>query len=225
MRRWISWVRPVWRPRAASRSVRVWVERGSMPYSAVIQPRPVLRRKGGTLSSTVARAEHMGVAEAGEARAFGVFGIAGLERDRAHLVGGAAGRARHAVSSLCDAARLVLRPCWVKPCRLTLAGPFTTFPRGMTQPVAKPIISELNERSREIFRMIVDAYVETGEPVGSRTLSRRGGLELSPATIRNVMADLEEAGLAVRAAYLGRDGCRPRRGCGSSSAGSWKSAA
>ena len=43
--------------------------------------------------------------------------------------------------------------------------------------------------------MIVDAYVETGEPVGSRTLSRRGRLDLSPATIRNVMADLEEAGL------------------------------
>jgi heat-inducible transcriptional repressor len=65
----------------------------------------------------------------------------------------------------------------------------------MSQPVAKPVITELNERSREIFRMIVDAYVETGEPVGSRTLSRRGHLDLSPATIRNVMADLEEAGL------------------------------
>ena len=61
--------------------------------------------------------------------------------------------------------------------------------------VPKPLISELNERSREIFRQIVDAYVETGEPVGSRTLSRRSPLDLSPATIRNVMADLEEAGL------------------------------
>ncbi len=57
------------------------------------------------------------------------------------------------------------------------------------------MITELNERSREIFRMIVDAYVATGEPVGSRTLSRRGGLDISPATIRNVMADLEDAGL------------------------------
>ena len=65
----------------------------------------------------------------------------------------------------------------------------------MTQPADKPLITELNERSREIFRQIVDTYVETGEPVGSRTLSRRSGLELSPATIRNVMADLEEAGL------------------------------
>src|SRR5579864_3189465 len=65
----------------------------------------------------------------------------------------------------------------------------------MSPPVAKPVITELNERSREIFRLVVDSYVETGEPVGSRTLSRRGNLELSPATIRNVMADLEEAGL------------------------------
>src|SRR5579884_3113932 len=65
----------------------------------------------------------------------------------------------------------------------------------MSPPVAKSIMTELNERSREIFRMIVDAYVETGEPVGSRTLSRRGQLDLSPATIRNVMADLEDGGL------------------------------
>lgn len=57
------------------------------------------------------------------------------------------------------------------------------------------VVSRLNDRSREIFRHIVDAYVETGEPVGSRTLSRRLGIVLSPATIRNVMADLEEAGL------------------------------
>lgn len=59
----------------------------------------------------------------------------------------------------------------------------------------RSMIEQLNERSREIFRHIVDAYVETGEPVGSRTLSRRLGMSLSPATIRNVMADLEEAGL------------------------------
>ncbi|MGE5546577.1 MAG: heat-inducible transcriptional repressor HrcA [Solirubrobacterales bacterium] len=58
-----------------------------------------------------------------------------------------------------------------------------------------PVISELNARSREIFRLIVESYVQTGEPVGSRTLSRRLPVTLSPATIRNVMADLEEAGL------------------------------
>jgi heat shock gene repressor HrcA len=56
-------------------------------------------------------------------------------------------------------------------------------------------INELNERSREIFRLIVDGYVATGEPIGSRTVSRLLAQNLSPATIRNVMADLEEAGL------------------------------
>ncbi|MCX7338127.1 MAG: heat-inducible transcriptional repressor HrcA [Alphaproteobacteria bacterium] len=56
-------------------------------------------------------------------------------------------------------------------------------------------VSELSQRSLDIFRELVDAYVETGEPVGSRTLSRRPRVSLSPATIRNVMADLEDAGL------------------------------
>ncbi len=56
-------------------------------------------------------------------------------------------------------------------------------------------IVALNERSREIFRFVVDAYMESGEPVGSRTISRRLNGSLSPATIRNVMSDLELAGL------------------------------
>ena len=53
----------------------------------------------------------------------------------------------------------------------------------------------LNERSQEIFRHIVDAYIMTGEPVGSRTLSQKIQMPLSPASVRNVMADLEESGL------------------------------
>ncbi|MGF1641406.1 MAG: heat-inducible transcriptional repressor HrcA [Rhodospirillales bacterium] len=56
-------------------------------------------------------------------------------------------------------------------------------------------VSELNQRSRDILRRVVDAYLETGEPIGSRTLSKRLAVNLSPATIRNVMADLEDAGL------------------------------
>ncbi|GAB4362260.1 MAG: heat-inducible transcriptional repressor HrcA [Kiloniellaceae bacterium] len=63
-------------------------------------------------------------------------------------------------------------------------------------PAAKAsAIRGLNDRSREVLKHIVDAYVETGAPVGSRTLSRSLGLGLSPATIRNVMADLEDLGL------------------------------
>src|ERR687898_3028161 len=56
-------------------------------------------------------------------------------------------------------------------------------------------ISELNDRSREIFRQIVESYLVRGEPVGSRHLSRPLPMSLSPASIRNVMADLEAAGL------------------------------
>lgn len=56
------------------------------------------------------------------------------------------------------------------------------------------MVPELNARSREILRQIVDTYLETGDAVGSRTLSRRLGLDLSPATIRNVMSDLQDAG-------------------------------
>lgn len=57
------------------------------------------------------------------------------------------------------------------------------------------MINEFNARSREIFKRLVETYFETGEPVGSRILSRRVELGLSPATIRNVMADLEDMGL------------------------------
>ncbi len=57
------------------------------------------------------------------------------------------------------------------------------------------MIQELNERSREVFRRLVEAYVETGQPVGSRFLAKRLDAKLSPASIRNVMADLEAAGL------------------------------
>ncbi|APG28242.1 heat-inducible transcription repressor HrcA [Syntrophotalea acetylenivorans] len=53
---------------------------------------------------------------------------------------------------------------------------------------------ELSERSRLILQAIIEDYTTTGEPVGSRTLSRRTGINLSPASVRNVMADLEELG-------------------------------
>jgi heat-inducible transcriptional repressor len=57
-----------------------------------------------------------------------------------------------------------------------------------------PVI-ELTERARDVFRMVVDSYLQSGAPVGSRTVSRLPGVNLSPASIRNVMQDLEELGL------------------------------
>lgn len=55
----------------------------------------------------------------------------------------------------------------------------------------------LNERARLLLKTLVERYIREGQPVGSRTLSRDSGLSLSPATVRNAMADLEEMGLLI----------------------------
>ena len=60
---------------------------------------------------------------------------------------------------------------------------------------APNLLSEMNERSREVFRRVVESYLETGDPVGSRTLTRDFSENVSAATIRNVMQDLEHLGL------------------------------
>ena len=87
-------------------------------------------------------------------------------------------------------------------------GPITATQGGLIQ---------LNERSREIFRQIVESYLSTGEPVGSRNLSRLIATPLSPASVRNVMSDLEQLGLvyaphtsAGRLPKIGRASCRER---------------
>ena len=59
----------------------------------------------------------------------------------------------------------------------------------------KEILEEMNNRSREVFRRVVEGYLSDGEPVGSRTLSRDFSEDISAATIRNVMQDLEFLGL------------------------------
>jgi heat-inducible transcriptional repressor len=60
---------------------------------------------------------------------------------------------------------------------------------------AQVSLAQLNERSREIFRQVVESYLATGEPVGSRNISRLITTPLSPASVRNVMSDLEQLGL------------------------------
>ena len=66
-------------------------------------------------------------------------------------------------------------------------------PIGLIAPHAG--LAQLNERSRDIFRQIVESYLATGEPVGSRNISRLISMPLSPASVRNVMSDLEQLGL------------------------------
>lgn len=65
----------------------------------------------------------------------------------------------------------------------------------MTKPVLDQTLQSLDARSRDIFRLIVESYLNDGEPLGSRNLSRLLPSALSPATVRNVMSDLEQLGL------------------------------
>jgi heat-inducible transcriptional repressor len=58
-------------------------------------------------------------------------------------------------------------------------------------------IEGLNERSQQLLRTLIETYIQQGQPVGSRNLARDSGLDVSSATVRNVMADLEELGLIV----------------------------
>ena len=76
-----------------------------------------------------------------------------------------------------------------------LPTPMNVPPSPLPSAAQSRAMAELNERSREIFRRIVESYLATGEPVGSRNISRVIPMTLSPASVRNVMADLESAGL------------------------------
>jgi heat-inducible transcriptional repressor len=58
-----------------------------------------------------------------------------------------------------------------------------------------PVHSSLDPRARQLLRTLISRYIRDGEPVGSQTLARHAGLDVSPATIRNILADLEDAGL------------------------------
>ena len=58
-------------------------------------------------------------------------------------------------------------------------------------------MESVSERAQHFLKVLIERYIRDGEPVGSRTLARESGLDLSPATIRNVMSDLEEMGLVI----------------------------
>ena len=194
IRRWISWVRPDCLPSAASRRPRVWVARGSMPYSPVTQPSPLPFFQRGTSPAQLAVhstwvcpnfARH-------EPSAYRLApGSREIERSWVGLR--PEGLMKSGLSS-------GTRWFWVVETRVH--HPYV--PPAMTatppiRPASSPAASSaafaaMDRRSRDIFREIVQAYLDTGEPVGSRTISRRG-VALSPASIRNIMSDLAEMGL------------------------------
>jgi len=77
-------------------------------------------------------------------------------------------------------------------------------------------IGDLTVRMRDIFRLVVEAYLDRGQPVGSKALA--GTVSLSPASIRGVMQELEERGLLIPTPLPGES--RPKRGCACLSMGS-----
>ena len=64
------------------------------------------------------------------------------------------------------------------------------------------LVTELDERKRKILKAIIQTYLETGEPVGSRTISKYTDLNLSSATIRNEMSDLESSRILLPVVFL-----------------------
>ena len=64
-------------------------------------------------------------------------------------------------------------------------------------PLARPTAADIanDPRARQLLRTLVSRHIRDGEPVGSQTLARHAGLDVSPATIRNILASLEDAGL------------------------------
>ena len=219
IRRWISTVRPLCLPAEASRRVRSSVARGSMPYSAVTQPRPWPFSQGGRRSSSVAvtstwvspnftrqepsaylttpRSSETGRSSSG-ARRLGRMGNPPRSREKwLAVLLGAGGAQRQGLLTRARGANARLSPSTRDgqirgDCEGVTCGP-TRSDRHLIAPHAG--LAQLNERSRDIFRQIVENYLATGEPVGSRNISRLITMPLSPASVRNVMSDLEQLGL------------------------------
>ena len=129
--RWISCVRPLCLPRAASRGERVCVARGSIPYSAVTQPCPLPRRNGGHALLHARGTQHARVPELHQHRAFSVTGEAAREADLPQLIRRAAARTRgHQEANQRRAAADVL----------SLAGPLRSHRTlGETRPVCRAV--------------------------------------------------------------------------------------
>ncbi len=85
--------------------------------------------------------------------------------------------------------------CDATPIDVSVRGTFIGQCMAKTTPETNDLLSEMNDRSREVFRRVVEGYLASGDPVGSRTLTRDFSEKVSAATIRNVMQDLEYLGV------------------------------
>src|SRR4051812_8773469 len=188
-----------------------------MPYSAVTQPRPWPFSHGGSRSSSVAvtstwvspnltmqepsaylttpRSSDTARSSSG-ARRLGRMGILQFIQDKGCLAGAFRGGRWQRQG---PARPIDIMPACIWPRRWTNWRQLEGVPVAHHDPIglitANAGLAQLNERSRDIFRQIVESYLATGEPVGSRNISRLISVPLSPASVRNVMADLEQLGL------------------------------
>ena len=136
----------------------------------------------------------MGITHLDQSRPFGMFGKAHLNRDRAHFIEFPA-RGTHDISFIIYARDT--------PGPLDDATPIDVWPHrtfiglimNMKKSDTSDLLKEMNDRSREVFRRVVEGYLANGDPVGSRTLTRDFSEKVSAATIRNVMQDLEYMGV------------------------------
>src|SRR5262249_33388335 len=142
--------------------------------------------------------QHVGIAEFHKAGAFGILNHPTLQRNRTQLIHVSAARP-HLPCSLILVAHHTHMADLNKTAPMVNSGLDSRSQTLATHdiPIGATHVSlaALNERSREIFRQIVESYLTTGEPVGSRNLSRLLPIALSPASVRNVMSDLEQLGL------------------------------
>lgn len=139
----------------------------------------------------------MGFTKFDEARPLCVFGVAGLKGYSAKFIKGAAGRSHTylqfcgSVPTACPAGLSSFLASWLEADQCY----FSEISEKAPYLVPMNVLNDIDQRSREIFRRLVETYLTTGEPIGSRTLSNDSGISVSAATIRNVMADLTDVGL------------------------------
>ena len=162
IRRWISMVRPPWPPPAASRRMRSPVERGSMPYSAVIQPWPEPFSQRGTPLAMRGGADHVGVAHLDQARALGVGQVVPGDAGGAQLVG-VRGRPARSITSFPFGRRRSRRPGRPPPSR----------PGPTVCDVADGLAQEAGADLGELPGDVAEVETSVAAPVAPRVASRR----------------------------------------------------
>src|SRR5687767_9300852 len=179
--------------------MRSCVARGSMPYSAVTQPLPPPRSQPGTCSARLAvQSTCVSPNRTRQEPSACLATPRSREMRRSSSGSRFDGRIQNAQVPGSAGSGLLRCAADAVKRRLAIGAEVPDIWRGAEgerYTMRADGLAALDNRSREIFRRIVESYLETGTPVGSRNVSRILAAALSPASVRNIMADLEEMGL------------------------------